>query len=283
MKYFSVQDNALENLYIKNGNNTNVSFFRTYGNPDLYCIEVDNSAYSTANWTDVSGQVNFSEDCALKLAPKVFLQGAASNPIVGEELLMRDDLRTTNYMPLTSPFRDAVTCDASVLTTIGNDAIVDWVWVELRDAMDDTITIIGQSALLQRDGDVVGLDGVSPLGFRSLHTDYHVMIKHQSHLGIVSSTTMHLDQVVTNLDMMTASSTVKGGGNAVAVLPNGLYAMYCGDFDNNGQVQNTDVSSVRLLIGGSGYSKADMDMNGQIQNTDINNIINPNIGKGEQF
>jgi hypothetical protein len=59
--------------------------------------------------------------------------------------------------------------------------------------------------------------------------------------------------------------------------------MYAGDFDGNGQIQNTDISGVVQLLGTSGYSKADMDMNGQIQNTDINNFITPNIGKGQQF
>jgi hypothetical protein len=62
-----------------------------------------------------------------------------------------------------------------------------------------------------------------------------------------------------------------------------VYAMFSGDFDSNGQVQNSDASDVILLLGSSGYSPADMDMNGQVQNTDINNIITPNTGNGEQF
>ena len=37
------------------------------------------------------------------------------------------------------------------------------------------------------------------------------------------------------------------------------------------------------LRGMSGYNNADIDMNGEVQNSDINTVLNPNIGKGEQF
>ena len=63
----------------------------------------------------------------------------------------------------------------------------------------------------------------------------------------------------------------------------GTYAMLSGDFDANGQVQNSDSAAVILLLGSAGYSSGDMDMNGQVQNQDIINIITPNTGKGEQF
>jgi len=32
-------------------------------NNQLYCIEVDNAAWSTSNWTDIDLQHYFSEDC----------------------------------------------------------------------------------------------------------------------------------------------------------------------------------------------------------------------------
>jgi hypothetical protein len=42
--------NQLTSLNVKNGNNINMDFFRAYNNPNLSCIEVDNVAWSTANW-----------------------------------------------------------------------------------------------------------------------------------------------------------------------------------------------------------------------------------------
>ena len=64
---------------------------------------------------------------------------------------------------------------------------------------------------------------------------------------------------------------------------NGIFAIIAGDFDENGQIQNTDANLVIQQLGISGYNKADLDMNGQVQNSDINNLLNPNLGKGEQL
>ena len=53
---------------------------------------------------------------------------------------------------------------SSVTAVTGSDAIVDWVFVELRNASGNTV-VDSRAALLQRDGDVVDVDGVSPLRF----------------------------------------------------------------------------------------------------------------------
>jgi len=58
-------NNALTYLNVANGNNTNVNQFNATGNPNLNCIEVDNVAYSTTNWTNIDGTASFSEDCSL--------------------------------------------------------------------------------------------------------------------------------------------------------------------------------------------------------------------------
>ncbi|WP_452227021.1 T9SS type A sorting domain-containing protein [Lacinutrix cladophorae] len=57
-------DNGLINLNVKNGNNYNVGDFVATQNQNLLCIEVDDTAYSTTNWTDVDTQTSFSENCA---------------------------------------------------------------------------------------------------------------------------------------------------------------------------------------------------------------------------
>ncbi|MDC1025158.1 leucine-rich repeat domain-containing protein [Flavobacteriales bacterium] len=57
------QYNQLTNLNLRNGNNTNMSPSATSNN-QLYCIEVDNAAWSTSNWTDIDLQHYFSEDCS---------------------------------------------------------------------------------------------------------------------------------------------------------------------------------------------------------------------------
>jgi len=53
----------LTSLNVKNGNNTNITLFNCNLNPDLTCVEVDDAAYSTANWSNIDSQSSFSEDC----------------------------------------------------------------------------------------------------------------------------------------------------------------------------------------------------------------------------
>lgn len=39
-------------------------FFDIRNNPNLFCVDVDDSAYSTANWLNKDAQTVYSEDCA---------------------------------------------------------------------------------------------------------------------------------------------------------------------------------------------------------------------------
>ena len=61
-------DNQFTSLDLRNGNNTNIiDFFASY-NPNLNCINVDNVAWSTSNWTAMNYQIDpqhyFSTNCA---------------------------------------------------------------------------------------------------------------------------------------------------------------------------------------------------------------------------
>ncbi len=218
----------------------------------------------------------------IKVNPKAYLLGAALNPINGEEGLMRDTLRNENNIPTTSPY-DMTTCESSVFGTTGTNAIVDWVEVELRDASDRSKKIASQSALLQRDGDIIAADGISSLSFQLPNDSYYILVKHRNHLAILSATTYELSNTTTLVDLSIDSSNVYGASNAVIQLPNGTYAMYAGDADANGQTQNSDISILSAALGSSGYLNGDMDMNGQVQNSDISTIVVPCIGKSVQF
>ena len=64
-----VSNNQLIALDIRNGNNTNVSTsfwggFISSGNNNLTCINVDDDAWSTANWTNIDPQHYFSNNCS---------------------------------------------------------------------------------------------------------------------------------------------------------------------------------------------------------------------------
>jgi Leucine-rich repeat (LRR) protein len=58
-------DNQLTSLDVSNGNNNNMVSFGANNNPNLSCIEVDNTAWSNTNWAFViDPTASFSENCS---------------------------------------------------------------------------------------------------------------------------------------------------------------------------------------------------------------------------
>lgn len=53
----------LSRLNIQNGYNADIVNFYATNCPNLTCIQVDDEAYSTANWTNIDATSSFSEDC----------------------------------------------------------------------------------------------------------------------------------------------------------------------------------------------------------------------------
>ena len=123
----------------------------------------------------------------LQLSVKVNLQGAYHAPS-GK---MRSDLSQATLLPRFSPFNATDSSTTSVLhpvTAIAEDnEIVDWVTVQLRNEMDSTLVEAERSALLQRDGDVVDLDGESPVRFYDVPSgNYFVAVRTRNHLGVMT-------------------------------------------------------------------------------------------------
>jgi Leucine-rich repeat (LRR) protein len=63
--------NKLTSLNIQNGANANISAanFKTTGNPDLACINVDDVTYATTNWTQIDSHTSFSLKCGFTYVP----------------------------------------------------------------------------------------------------------------------------------------------------------------------------------------------------------------------
>ncbi|WP_422107130.1 HYR domain-containing protein [Winogradskyella sp.] len=224
-----------------------------------------------------------SGNCNVLVSPKVYLQGSSLNSTIASDGLMRDDLRAGNYIPLNTPYTDNTSINSSVLNVTGADAIVDWVWVELRDANTNTTVIDGKSALLQRDGDVVALDGSSAVMFGQLAGNYHVVIKHRNHLGIMSSSAIALSSTTTIVDFSNGSTTTFGSdAQTTSGLPNGTFALWVGDSNGDaviqyvGGIQDTPGILAEVLNDNgnflslptfvtTGYSNRDINMDGNIQ------------------
>ncbi len=49
-------------------NNQSITTFKTFGNPNLKCITVDDPKYSMENWKEIDEWTEFSEDCSTDTA-----------------------------------------------------------------------------------------------------------------------------------------------------------------------------------------------------------------------
>lgn len=234
----------------------------------LYTIgEVNVQELSAGGISISEGFIN--ADLKIRINPKMFLQGPMLNPANAD--LMNDDLRAAGYIPTTSPYSDAATCNASVFNVTGDNAIIDWVWVELRDKNDDTSVILSQSALLQRDGDVVDTDGVSFISPNILADDYYVVVNHKNHLGIMTETPVNIKAESTPLVIdFTDAATATYGTYAQATLTNGDRALWAGDTNGDGLVNfSGDVNRVStdiiLFPANSSFSSSYDFVNGYFQ------------------
>jgi hypothetical protein len=215
--------------------------------------------------------------------------------------LSTDALNALGLVPLTEPYTatgyghlggggvEAAT--PAALAATGNDAVVDWVVAELRSSSTPTTIFASRSALVQRDGDVVLGDGISPLRFDAIPGNYHVAIRHRNHLGVMTAVPIALSSTATTIDF-TDPATPTWGTNAQKNV-NGTMVLWPGDVTFDGTVKyvgpNNDRDPILQAVGGSTptnvmsnvYHRADVNMDGSIRYVGASNdrdIILQTIG-----
>jgi hypothetical protein len=97
---------------------------------------------------------------------------------------------------------------STVFAVTGQEAIVDWVYIELRDKTNSANIIATRTGLLQRDGDVVDLDGIHGLRFPGIAVDnYYVAVRHFRHLGAMTAAAQTPAQLFDLVDFTTGGSS----------------------------------------------------------------------------
>jgi hypothetical protein len=252
--------------------------------------------------------ITVEEPPFVTLRPKLMLQGALSGTNDG---LMRDDLRQAGILPTVEPYTGLgfshisgggeSVADANILTDdIGPNSIVDWVFVELRAANDSSLVLATRSGLVQRDGDVVEVDGVSALAFPQAPAgNYYVAVCHRNHLGVMTADPITLggeggvlDFTSAALDVFNTSPAFDGAERADI---NGVKALWSGNASTDGKVifagQDNDKNAIFNVIDQNpgnllglqtyillDYQVGDLDLDGKTvfagQNNDVNPIFN---------
>lgn len=256
----------------------------------------------------------------LSISIRVYLEGAIinnGNAKSGDNRhLMRDNLRMSpftgqSFIPVQDPYRypteyinivnkfkkvgagtlsrfHVIADPGTVFGITGQNAIVDWVFVELRSKNDAAQIVASRSGLLQRDGDVVDTDGISPLAFPQVAPDsFYIVIRHRNHLGAMSLIESSKDLIdftslqtpIYTLGLVQSSGLDYTGLSMKENQLLGYRALWAGNFDADGKLKfvnpNDDqnilffevlvypnnTNSASNYNFGIGYLQGDFDMN----------------------
>ncbi len=233
----------------------------------------------------------------VKVDPKIFLDG----PFNSTTLVMADSLRMQNRIPLAQPYTSlglpqvagggAEATTTTVLATTGNNAIVDWVRVELRSSSSPSTIVATRQALVQRDGDIVNANGTSPLNFGVPAGNYYVAVRHRNHLGVMTSTAIALNNTTAATVDFRVATTAAYGTNARKTVGT-KRTLWAGNCARDTQVKYTgsgnDRDAILVAIGGTtpnstttGYRAEDMNLDGTVKYTGAANDRDPilvNVG-----
>ncbi|HQW85664.1 MAG TPA: PQQ-dependent sugar dehydrogenase [Flavobacteriales bacterium] len=202
---------------------------------------------------------------------------------------MRDELRVQGLVPEVEPYSDlgltpttgpGATLTPGALNNGGPEAVVDWILIELRDAVDPAVLLDRTPALLQRNGQVVSLDGVSPLIMTAPARFAHVAVRHRNHLSVMSAMPLDLGSSTLTLDLRDPATACFG--TDPRRVRGSLRTLWTGNATLDGKVSyvgaGNDRDAVLVSIGGtpptavsSGYLQADVNLDGLVKYTGSRN------------
>ncbi len=279
-------------------------------------VENNDSDIATVNYTInetnlgtadfINSSVENGCDQITTLMLKVMLQGAMWG---SSDSLMRDDLRSQNAIPLAQPYNQAFnrtnrfthlgggqeTTTAIILNAnVGTpDAIVDWVFVELRDPSDSTSVFQTISALVQRDGDVVDATTGEPLVLTNPPLSFFVAVKHRNHLGAMKNSPVQTVNDTATIDFTTMALNEfyaqSGYENLAVTTESGKRALWAGNGNIDVKSKYDGAQNDRIVIGNNvltdelnlasslnyantlGYYLGDLNMDGRAKYDGIDN------------
>ncbi len=314
-------NNVTVNSSIANTNSTVTYLWNTGATSSSINVSPASSTYSvtatqSSNGCTVSDDVHVINSCSGSptFSAKAYLSSLNPTTLLMNDYLAKNHTSTGfplsdpySVMPLSSSFSHVMnpitaTTSAAVLGVVGNNAIVDWVFIELSKNTAQGIREVQRTkaALIQSDGDIVETDGISPITFPGLAPDaYFIRIGHRNHLAISTKYTVLLTNTINNLDF--TNNTIKllgvvelnNGTNPITynsipplfqVSSNPLaFSLIGGDANYDGSIDGTD-SAIWELTNGSfdDYNmNADYNMDGSTDAID-SALWEINNGKYEQ-
>ncbi|MCF8368642.1 MAG: hypothetical protein K9G76_06335 [Bacteroidales bacterium] len=204
---------------------------------------------------------------------------------------MSTGLNLAGEIPLSQPFNVApwnYTGSESVVS-VPNANVVDWILLEVRDAIDANSATGGtildrQAAFIMNTGNIVGIDGSSPLRFEeNITNQLFAVVWHHNHLSVMSANALSGNAGSYTYNFTTGSGQAFGGVAAHKEISTGVWGMVGGDGDRNGMVSTADKSPLwEMEAGLHGYLDSDYNLDAESDNKDKDDIYIPNVGSGSQ-
>jgi hypothetical protein len=203
---------------------------------------------------------------------------------------METGLNQDNLIPLDQPY-SANPWNYNGTEQVGsvpNASVVDWILVELRETSGSASSatpgtrIARQAGFILDNGNIVATDGISMMHFDiSISQNLYTVIIHRNHLSVMSSGALSNIGTTYSWDYTTGVNQAFGT-NALTDLNGGVFGMYAGDANSDGDINNNDKVTWGLNAGTKGYKSADLNLDTQIDNKDKNEIWVENINKQTQ-
>ncbi|WP_276482472.1 MBG domain-containing protein [Paraflavitalea pollutisoli] len=230
----------------------------------------------------------------LIVSAKAFLHG----PYVAATGNMTDSLRKKGLIPTIDPYPalgfgtasgPAATISPVHLTTTGDTAIVDWIWLELRSSSNPAQVVAGRAALLRKNGSIVELGNDRPVYFPNLADgSYYIAIRHRNHLGVMTAAPVALNSSMPTVIDFSSPATMTWGTDARNNV-GGVMTLWSGDANGDGVVSyngaNNDKNAILGQVGMTTsnnilviYNRADVNMDGVVKYNGAINDKNAVLG-----
>jgi hypothetical protein len=213
---------------------------------------------------------------------RVFLAG----PFEASTGKMRTDLHTIGLLPTSEPYtamgwdlaNPGVAIAPQVLSGTGDQALVDWVMLELRSNDAGYTVLERRAALVRANGEVVAANGTGQLTFSNSAQGRYLVVRHRNHLPIMTAAPLLANGLVMDL---TGTNVALYGQEPVKAFGN-YRAMWPGDVNGDAIVRyagaGNDRDEVLVAIGSlvpsfvmGGYLKEDLNLDGLVKYTGGNN------------
>ncbi len=254
------------------------------GGPLSWTLVVPQTRIRTGVDADADGTFDH-DDLNARVNVRAILEG----PFDGTS--MRSDLNTNDLLPATDPFGLGETMNPAVRSFVGLSAPVDWAKVELRSNVNPATVVASRAALIQRSGNLMQPTGEQTIVFPGVPAgNYHVVVKHRNHFGIMSLSSYLLRDPGTMVDFTSAATATFGSGARKTVGTSEV--MWMGNVTGDGLIKYTgsgnDRDPVLVRVGSTtpnntilGYYLEDTNLDGTVKYTGGTNDRDPilvNVG-----